>query len=1157
MKILRIRLLNLNSLRGEHLVDFEQGPLAQAGLFLIAGPTGAGKSTLLDALTLALYGRAARYAKDPNPEDMMTRLCGECRAEVEFEVASGRYRAEWHLRRARGKADGAIQAARRYVYDASGQVLTQHIRDAEVMIEKLVGLDYQRFLRSVLLAQGEFARFLHADPDERAELLESLTGTGIYGELSQLTHEETTRRETVLAGQEKELGRVALMTAEQRDELTRRVVERETAQAGQRADLEKLNRAQAQARELAEHLERERGLMSDQAAAEQRARAAETELAQLARHRLALPLAEDLSRLELAGQQLREQERGLGLARRARDQARQDWVGTLLAAGDFAGALVRQGADALKQAEQQVQAAASQRQQAADWLKDHEPDRSLNSGLPGIAGQLTSLATTRKDLAKGCARRETLAAGARQQAEKITAATKALTEARALLGRRELEKAAAGQQLESLLQGKPLTVRAPEIEALRMQFEAIGKLILWEESARDQRQSMADNQARLGTLQIGLEQARQAAVEAGAKKEAAERALVLRQDHLQAAKLVASFQEHRAALKPGEACPLCGATEHPFAGPGRAPLAEPLLEAEVGRAREELTSAEKNWRAAERAATQLSADHANLTQTQAKAAGDLDALRRRADRFAQAGGLEAGSLETLAALQIQKQEQIETLRQELAEITRANQALDQWEKAHVQAEHESHRADQARVAAQDLFTQGQAQIQEQAQAIATLDQRLATTLETLAAGLQPYQVAVPEAGGEPGLLGELTARRAQFQAREESLRQAGTTLEAARHSVETAKQALSVLEQRTNPLLTEAGLHAANPDLPTPGARATERANWTTWEAAEQGLRRRADALTSAEAATVQRQQEFERASETARRMTTQMEARLEGSAFATLTALRAARLLPEVSERLERLEQQLRREAETLQVRLGEVRGRIRELRAAHAAEGVAVPQLAERLQALQHATEELAAAIGLDQDALRRDQAERERQAAIAVELERERGRVQVWQRLHGLIGSHDGRKFRRYAQGLSLDVLVEHANRHLARLTDRYRMRRRGGEELALEIEDLYQAGVTRPMASLSGGESFLASLALALGLAALAGRSVRIDSLFIDEGFGSLDADTLDTAISALETLRQDAKTIGVVSHVDLLKERITTQILVEKRSAGASSFRIVA
>jgi exonuclease SbcC len=119
----------------------------------------------------------------------------------------------------------------------------------------------------------------------------------------------------------------------------------------------------------------------------------------------------------------------------------------------------------------------------------------------------------------------------------------------------------------------------------------------------------------------------------------------------------------------------------------------------------------------------------------------------------------------------------------------------------------------------------------------------------------------------------------------------------------------------------------------------------------------------------------------------------------------------------------------------------------------------------------------------------------------------------------------------------------------------MQRCIGEELELEIEDLYQAGATRPMASLSGGESFLASLALALGLADLAGRNVRIDSLFIDEGFGSLDADTLDLAISALETLRQDSKTVGIISHVDLLKERISTQIVIEKQPGGTSVIRL--
>jgi exonuclease SbcC len=120
----------------------------------------------------------------------------------------------------------------------------------------------------------------------------------------------------------------------------------------------------------------------------------------------------------------------------------------------------------------------------------------------------------------------------------------------------------------------------------------------------------------------------------------------------------------------------------------------------------------------------------------------------------------------------------------------------------------------------------------------------------------------------------------------------------------------------------------------------------------------------------------------------------------------------------------------------------------------------------------------------------------------------------------------------------------------------MRRRTGEELELEIEDLHQAGAVRPMASLSGGESFLASLALALGLSDIAGRNVRIESLFVDEGFGSLDSDTLDLAISTLETLRQENKTVGVISHVDFLKERIATQIVVEKQSGGISGIRLV-
>ena len=146
--------------------------------------------------------------------------------------------------------------------------------------------------------------------------------------------------------------------------------------------------------------------------------------------------------------------------------------------------------------------------------------------------------------------------------------------------------------------------------------------------------------------------------------------------------------------------------------------------------------------------------------------------------------------------------------------------------------------------------------------------------------------------------------------------------------------------------------------------------------------------------------------------------------------------------------------------------------------------------------------------------------------------------------------------FAQGLSLDVLVRLANRHLSKLSDRYRLQRIAGETLDLEIVDQHQASTRRPMRSLSGGESFIASLALALGLSDLAGRNVKIDSLFIDEGFGSLDPDTLDIAVAALEGLQTSHKTIGVISHVELLKERITAQIRVTPTGGGVSRLTVV-
>lgn len=159
MRIESVRFQNLNSLQGSWSINFTHPTYSQEGIFTITGPTGAGKSTILDAICLALYGRTPRLETiSTSTNDIMSRLTGECFAEVTFKTTQGRYRAHWSQRRARGKADGALQSAKHEIADVdSGKVLASRLRETKDVIEELTGMDFDRFTRSMLLAQGDFA----------------------------------------------------------------------------------------------------------------------------------------------------------------------------------------------------------------------------------------------------------------------------------------------------------------------------------------------------------------------------------------------------------------------------------------------------------------------------------------------------------------------------------------------------------------------------------------------------------------------------------------------------------------------------------------------------------------------------------------------------------------------------------------------------------------------------------------------------------------------------------------------------------------------------------------------------------------------------------------------------------------------------------------
>jgi len=194
----------------------------------------------------------------------------------------------------------------------------------------------------------------------------------------------------------------------------------------------------------------------------------------------------------------------------------------------------------------------------------------------------------------------------------------------------------------------------------------------------------------------------------------------------------------------------------------------------------------------------------------------------------------------------------------------------------------------------------------------------------------------------------------------------------------------------------------------------------------------------------------------------------------------------------------------------------------------------------------------IGGSRLKLKNNEELKERQQERLVNIEKQKNECNRWSMLHELIGSADGKKYRNFAQGLTFEMMVGHANRQLRKMTDRYLLIRDEAQPLELNVVDNYQAGEIRSTKNLSGGESFIVSLSLALGLSQMASKNVRVDSLFLDEGFGTLDEDALDMALETLAGLQQDGKLIGVISHVLALKERIGTQIQVNPQNGGKST-----
>ena len=269
--------------------------------------------------------------------------------------------------------------------------------------------------------------------------------------------------------------------------------------------------------------------------------------------------------------------------------------------------------------------------------------------------------------------------------------------------------------------------------------------------------------------------------------------------------------------------------------------------------------------------------------------------------------------------------------------------------------------------------------------------------------------------------------------------------------------------------------------------------------------------------------------------------------------ALIQSLILPEEKNRLEKERDELEKEDIAIKARLKDTRDSLKQLEKLALTEKNE-DELREKIKTATKQKELLHNELGSLRNRL--EDWARNRKAREAIELEKERQikECQKWNRLNSIIGSANGDVFVRFVQNITLDILVRHANYQLKNITKRYELSRSAKDSLGLIVTDLFQAREQRPVGTLSGGETFLVSLALALGLSALSSRKAEVGSLFLDEGFGSLDNETLETAITAIENLRNTGRLIGIISHVELLKQRIPAQMQVIPLSGGRSELR---
>ena len=1243
MKILSLRLKNLNSLKGEWRIDFTAAPFSEDGLFAITGPTGAGKTTLLDAICLALYHETPRLGGiTTKSNDIMTRGTAESLAEVEFDVQGTAYRAFWSMRRARGKVTGNFQPAdvELAVLNAgkpddsnnADRILANQISPKLKLIEQITGLDFARFTRSMMLAQGGFAAFLHASDADRAELLEELTGTEIYGQISIHVHQHYTLAKQQLHDLTLQAESVAVMNEAQIQALA-------LIQQGARLKHQWLEYQVADIRQQQSWWQQWQTSLENHTAAQQQLTLATQAIEAASDDLQRLEQSEPAERLKPAWQEvtrLNHDVQALETQLTEKRAAEQQYTQALRQAGDDLQQTLAQLA-AIKAAaekqdsliteqilpldaeistlDKQIADSAAQQQhklseletltteqhqldeqaktnqhalsQQQTYLLAHANDANLTAHLSGWEVQFAQIAQQQQALQQLTHAIKTLNHSLSDHAQQQTkqeqqlAAQHSQTE-QAQRALREAEQ--HWQTLNNTADMATLTQQQQVLNRVWPTFHrasAVQREYLQAQQQQQQiRRELSQLQAHIPELTTQIADLRQQYQQQ--KQQAEDLGRLITQEQ--------QLNHYRTLLQDGEACPLCGATEHPLAADMAVDIPDTQQRAE--QAKIQCDAIQSQGEQVKQQLSQAQRRESEINTQQQQAQTRLEELVEQWQQAMQqlqplplSKGLEhecvITNTEYLVALEAQLQQQAEQLSGDITQLREAETAR-QTARKHSDSQQQAEQMLQAeitllvekqRLAQQDMTAKTEQQQQDENQ--------LRDLQHTLAQAITQSGHQAPPAFNDEKLLEQWLREKQQAQEKYDASKQSEQSLQiqssslkeklTAKHNALTAaqrdcdtnaKQLSELRQQLATQRETRQQLFGT---ISVATARAEQAARLKQQETLlEQTRQQQAQAQTACSGVASEIQlltaQQQTRADE-AQQAETHWQQELASSPFANQAGFLKALLEPHVREQLHQLKTQLntaqqkaialheQAQAQRVQQQEQAKTQQIHSFTPDPDAELTlsTLQQLRSQQDSLAQTQQQTVAHVAQIEQQLHADAEQRQRQQGLLDAVATQQQEYDDISYLHALIGSANGDKFRRFAQGLTLDNLIYLANQQLQKLHGRYALTRQSHQTLVLSVLDTWQADNQRNTKTLSGGESFLVSLALALALSDLVSHKTSIDSLFLDEGFGTLDAETLDIALDALDNLNASGKTIGVISHVEAMKERIPNQIKVNKKS----------